>query len=256
MGCRRYVAGNRLEVLVDEDDSRSSSRVREHGSLLLVSQLHVAILKSMSISSRCVNKPMDCPIFIRLTVLIWSASTFSSASWSYLNVQQTLAHHSSQGPLCLRWCFRNQTRHLFDFHGKQTRWWLTHRSHRSYNWMFGLWLDLLGVSTTSSNFWIQFFHPIIFEGSLWRSSRWRKNLLVFDFSSFHHNSFRDTKSSECVVKDDRVLSCVTELKSFLLSKSYVDPIQRVLMYFPLSSCAMQDAVLPSQCYLDHCVLCS
>ena len=40
-GC--YFVANRLEVLVDEDDSRSSSQVREHESFLLVSQLHVAI---------------------------------------------------------------------------------------------------------------------------------------------------------------------------------------------------------------------
>ena len=43
MGCRFYFAANQLEVHPDEDDSRSSSRVREHGSFLLVSQLHVAI---------------------------------------------------------------------------------------------------------------------------------------------------------------------------------------------------------------------
>ena len=43
MGCRRYFVANQLEVLVDEDDSRSSSRVREHDSFLLVSHLHVAI---------------------------------------------------------------------------------------------------------------------------------------------------------------------------------------------------------------------
>ena len=52
-------------MLVDEDDSRSSSRVREHGNFLLVSQLHVAIqdtLKSMSMSSHCVNKSMDCSL--------------------------------------------------------------------------------------------------------------------------------------------------------------------------------------------------
>ena len=58
-------------MLLDEDDSRSSSRVREHGSSLPVSQLHVAIqdtLKSLSISSRCVNKPMDCPL-TSLTIL-------------------------------------------------------------------------------------------------------------------------------------------------------------------------------------------
>ena len=43
MGCGRYFAASRLEVHLDEDDSRSSSRAREHGSFLLVSQLHVAI---------------------------------------------------------------------------------------------------------------------------------------------------------------------------------------------------------------------
>ena len=43
MGCRRYFSANRLQVLLDEGDSRYSSRVREHGSFLLVSQLHVAI---------------------------------------------------------------------------------------------------------------------------------------------------------------------------------------------------------------------
>ena len=43
MGCRHYFVADRLEVHFDEDDSRSSSRVREHGRFLLVSQLHVAI---------------------------------------------------------------------------------------------------------------------------------------------------------------------------------------------------------------------
>ena len=36
----------------------------------------------MSISSSCVNKPMDCSLSTGLTVLVWSASTFSSASLS------------------------------------------------------------------------------------------------------------------------------------------------------------------------------
>ena len=38
---------------------------------------------SMSISSRCVNKSMDCSLSTGLTVLTWSASTFSSASLSW-----------------------------------------------------------------------------------------------------------------------------------------------------------------------------
>ena len=50
MGCRRYFATSRLEVLVDEHDSRSSSRVREHGSSLHVSHLHVAILTHSEVS--------------------------------------------------------------------------------------------------------------------------------------------------------------------------------------------------------------
>ena len=44
MGCRRYSAASRLEVLLDEDDFRSSSRASELGSVLLLSQLHVTVL--------------------------------------------------------------------------------------------------------------------------------------------------------------------------------------------------------------------
>ena len=41
MGCRHHFVADRLEALVDEDDSRSSSRVHEHENLLV--HLHVAI---------------------------------------------------------------------------------------------------------------------------------------------------------------------------------------------------------------------
>ena len=50
MGCRHYFVADRLEDLVDDSDSRSSSRVREHGSFRLVSPLHVAI---QTLWSRC-----------------------------------------------------------------------------------------------------------------------------------------------------------------------------------------------------------
>ena len=73
MGCRRYFVASRLGMLLDEDDCRSSSRVREHGSFLLVSQLQCGnpdTLKSKSVSSCCVNKPMDYPLLTGLTVLI------------------------------------------------------------------------------------------------------------------------------------------------------------------------------------------
>ena len=59
------------------------------------------------------------------------------------------------------------------------------------------------------------------------------NFLVYDFSSFHPNNFRDTASWECFVKNDGVRSCLIEFQSFLQSKIDVDPIHRVLMFLPL-----------------------
>ena len=55
--------------------------------------------------------------------------------------------------------------------------------------------------------------------------------LVFDFSRFHHNNFRDTISWECIVKDDCITSCLIEFESFTLSKLQIDPIHRVLVFF-------------------------
>ena len=94
MGCRRYFVANRLEVLVDEDDSRSSSRVREHeifSACFTTACGNPDTLKSMSISSSCVNKPMDCPL-TSLSVLIDQRLRFRLCLCLYLHVQQTLAH--------------------------------------------------------------------------------------------------------------------------------------------------------------------
>ena len=119
-----------------------------------------------------------------------------------------------------------------DFLRKRTGWLLTlNRSSCSYNWFFVFWLGLLGVFTTPSNFWIQFFHPNVFEENLRRRSRRRIYFLVYDFSSFHRDILRDTISWECVVKDDCVRTCWIELKSFLLSKFDVDPIHSVFWCF-------------------------
>ena len=77
---------------------------------------------------------------------------------------------------------------------------------------------------------------------------------ILDFFRFQHNNFRDTISWECVVKDDCVRSCLIELKSFLLSKLFFDPIHGVLMSFPLfTACTMQDVVRLSQFHADLCV---
>ena len=101
MGCRRYFAAKRLEVLLNENDSRSSSRALERGSFLRVSKLHVAILT------------------------LWSQCLFPRALWSNrwivyfsqvspclfdlhlrfrlcLQIQQTLAHNSLQNSPLLK----------------------------------------------------------------------------------------------------------------------------------------------------------
>ena len=163
----------------------------------------------MSISSRCVKKPMDCPLSTGLSVLIWSASTFSSASlsWSKRSTD-TGTQLENRSPRTYIGAFAVKQDTFVDFLSNRTGWLLTlNRSLRSYNSIFGLWLGLLGVFTTSSNFWTQFFHPIVFKGN----SRWRTNFLVDVFSSFHLYSLRDTISWECVVKDDCVRSCLIEL---------------------------------------------
>ena len=80
---------------------------------------------------------------------------------------------------------------------------------------------------------------------------------IFDFFRFHHNNFWDTISWECVVKDDCVRSCLIEIKSFLLSKLFFDPIHSVLDVFStFSACTMQDVVRLSQFHTDLCVPCS
>ena len=43
MGCRPYIAASQHEVLLDEDDFRSSSQALELRDVLLLSQMHVAV---------------------------------------------------------------------------------------------------------------------------------------------------------------------------------------------------------------------
>ena len=116
----------------------------------------------------------------------------------------------------------------------------TNGSPRSITIWVWIWLTWLGTFCLSSNFsfclssyyWTQFFHPVMFQGNLWRVTRWRIYFLVNDCSSFHPNNFRDTIRWECFVKNDSVRSSLTELQSFLQSKIDVDPIHRILMFLP------------------------
>ena len=67
VGCRRYSAASRLEVLLDEDDFRSSSRILERASFTTACG-NSDTLKSMSISTSWVNEPVGCSL-TGLTVL-------------------------------------------------------------------------------------------------------------------------------------------------------------------------------------------
>ena len=70
--------------------------------------------------------------------------------------------------------------------------------------------------------------------------------LVYDFSSFHPNNFRNTISWKSFVKNDRVRSSLIELQSFLQSKIDVDPIHCVLMSLPCFMhvyCAYQSRIV-------------
>ena len=58
----------------------------------------------------------------------------------------------------------------------------------------GFWLESLGIFAASSDFWIEFIHPVIIEGNRRWWSRWHRFLLVNDFFRFYHNYFRDTTS--------------------------------------------------------------
>ena len=132
---------------------------------MLVSQLHVVIQTLWSqclCPRRCVNKSMDCSLSTGLPVQTWSASTFSSAS---LSCSKRLTNTGTQlENKFFHWCFRSQVRNVFDFLNTRTGLLLwQNRSPCSNNWIFGLWLGLLGVFTTSCNFWTHFFHPIVFN---------------------------------------------------------------------------------------------
>ena len=80
--------------------------------------------------------------------------------------------------------------------------------------------------------------------------------LVYDFSRFHYNNFRDTTSWECIVTDDCIASYLIEFESFTLTKLYIDPITPCLGVFSTySACTMQDVVWSSQACTDLCVPC-
>ena len=207
MGCRRYFAANRLEVLVDENDSRSSSRVREHGNFLLVSQLHVAIqtLWSQCLFPRPVWTNRWIVHFQRVSPFLLDLRLrFRLRLCLDLNVQQTLALNWKQVSLFWHWCFRIQARRLlissaFEPDGCSANTSLPVLTI-GFWFMFGFAASLYHLQ--------QLLNPILSSNYLKKRSNWHIHFLVNDFSSFHHDSLGDTMSWKRVVKDDCVRSCL------------------------------------------------
>ena len=224
MGCRHYFVVDRLEELVDECDSRSSSLAHEHENFRLVSQLHVAIQIFWSqwpprwtvwTNRLVVQSQRVSPFYHDLHL------RFGLCLCLYMNVQQTNWYS----------CSHERKVYRFPEHSNGT-FVLSQGVFPLYHDLVSGLIGLVGSFLLSSNVWTQFLHPIMSQGNLRRHSRWFIYFFVNDFFSFHPNNFRNTISWECIVKNDSVRSRLIELQSFLLSKFDTDPIHRVLMFLP------------------------
>ena len=173
----------------------------------------------MSISSRCVNN--DCPL-TGLTVLTWTASTFSSASlpFSERSTDTLVLSQPNKRRFSISWALE------LDGGSVETGRPVLTIGFVVFGWV--CWELSLCPATSEPNSCIQLSLEEIFGGG--RGDAYTFSYMIF--SSFHLESLRDSISWECVVKDDGVRSCLIELKSFPLSKFYVDPIHRVLMFLP------------------------
>ena len=171
MGCRHYFVVDLVEELVDEGDSRFFfTNSREFSACFTTESGNPGILKSMSTSFNIERS--------------WFAS------------RQTTGFPV---PSCLKNFFTKRT--CFDFlrTGCSFFWGQTTgflRSIMIWVWIWLVRLETFGLLSKFSPwsltiFWIQFFHPIMFQGDLRWSPRWHVYFLVYDFSSFHPNNFRD-----------------------------------------------------------------
>ena len=146
MDCRRDFATSRLEVLLGEDDCRSSSRAHD-AEVLCVFHNCMWISRHSEVnvyfSSSCVNEPV-LRLRFRLRLCL------------YLHVQQTLAHKSLQVSPFLSLCFRSQTSLVSKPGGCS----LTGPPVLD-NWVFDFgwicWESLLPPATSESNSFIQLY---------------------------------------------------------------------------------------------------
>ena len=204
MGCRHCFVVDLVEEIVGEGGSRSFSWAHEHENFQLVSQMHVAI---QTLWSQCL---FPCAVWTNRWIVHFQRVSpfyldlrlrFCLCLCLSLDVQQTNRYSCSQ---------ERERETCIDFLSTRTgRLFFHNGSPRSINWI-RVWLGWSVVFCLWSNFWTQFLHPIMSQGNLRRMSRWFIFFFVYDFSSFHPNSFRGTTGWECSVKDYGVRSRLME----------------------------------------------
>ena len=241
-------------MLVDEDDSRSSSRVREHGSFLLVSQLHVAIqtLWSQCLFPRAVYTKrwivqfqlISPNVFVCVFVLI---STFNG-HWNTTG---------NRSPCSYMGAFAIKQDTFVDLLSIRTVLLLWQESPCSNNWIFGLVLGLLEYlpppATCEPNSFIHLSLKEIF-GRGWGDA-YKFSFLISPVSIMI--AFGTQQAGMSVVKNDGVRSRLIELKSFPLRKIDVDPMHSVWMLLPCFMHVLcKTRFIPSQLHPDLCVPCS
>ena len=213
--------------------SRSFWRAHEHEDFLLVWKLNVEIHLFWSRcpprwtlwTNRLVGQSQRVsPFFLDLHLRLCLCLSH------FVSVQQT------------NWCSCSHERNVYRFpeHSNGTCV-LSQRVSPLYHE-----LDLGLVGLVGS----QFLHPIMYQGKLWRLSKWFTNFFLKKIFNFHPN-IRDTVSWGRVVKDDCVRSCLIELESFLLRSRPNTPYSddSSMLY----ARTMQDAVLSSRSSRDPCV---
>ena len=237
MGCRHYFIVDRLEDLVDEGGSRSSSRAHEHENFRLASQLNVAI---QIFQSRC---PPRWTVWTNRWIVHWQRVSpfyldlhlrFSLCPCLSLNVQQT------------NWCSCSQERNVYRFPEHSG-------SFRSTNWI-RVWLGWLVDFCLSSNFRTQFRHPIMPQGKSSEAVEVTHILFRIWFLQFPSEQLSGYKKLGVYCKEwwRSIASDRTSILYF--EQGWYRPNTPCSDVSPmLYACIVQDAVLPSRSSQNPCV---
>ena len=190
MFCRHYFVADRLEDLL-------STRV----TLDLLHEFHNCMWQSRHPWSRCLS-PRDCvtdvhqrfaPFWLDLHLRL----RLLSLSFSKRSTNKLVFSQSTEKRVSISWALE---RDVCSVTTSRPVLWIG----LGFGWV--RWLYSACRATSGRNSFIQSFFKEIFGGR----SRWFKNFFVYDFFSFHPNSFRATIGWKCSLKDNCIRSSLKE----------------------------------------------